>query len=431
MPGAILPGLAPRNLGVELREWNGGHPSAPAKRWARMTEPPPGGVPSQQRFSQRLSMTRLSRIEVATRPSAPPQLILEGDLQFSEAAALWTRVRKRLAGVRRGETLNFDMSRVESVDGGTMALLVHLRNELKLRGVQSDFVGGTGSVQELVHLYRGDENPVRRRRRKPKKGLEEIGERTLAFFASVKEVFGFLGDMILAVLGLLREPRTANWKEVPYLMERAGADAVPIVVLINFLIGFVMAFQGASQLKQFGANIFVADLVGLSVTRELGPLMTAIIVCGRSGAAFAAELGTMKVSEEIDALRTLGFGPIRYLVLPRALALLLVLPLLTLLADVVAIAGGLLVGLLSLDLTVSAYLIETRTAVSVWDVFSGVLKSCVFALAIALISCQQGFATTGGAEGVGRRTTSSVVAILFSLILIDAAFTLFFYFFDL
>src|SRR5690606_28665565 len=144
-------------------------------------------------------------------------------------------------------------------------------------------------------------------------------------------VFGFFGGMILAVLGLLREPRTGNWKEVPYLMERTGADAVPIVVLINFLVGFVMAFQGAVQLKQFGANIFVADLVALSVTRELGPLMTAIIVCGRSGASFAAELGTMRVSEEIDALRTMGFGPIRYLVLPRTLALMLVLPMLTLL----------------------------------------------------------------------------------------------------
>src|SRR3954454_9265144 len=135
-------------------------------------------------------------------------------------------------------------------------------------------------------------------------------------------------------------------------MERCGADAVPIVLLINFLVGFVMAFQGAVQLKQFGANIFVADLVGLSICRELGPLMTAIILCGRSGAAFAAEIGSMKVSEEIDALRTMGFGPMRFLVLPRAIGLILVLPLLTLLGDAVGILGGLMVGLVSLDLTV-------------------------------------------------------------------------------
>jgi phospholipid/cholesterol/gamma-HCH transport system permease protein len=229
----------------------------------------------------------------------------------------------------------------------------------------------------------------------------------------------------------VRAPRTANWRDLTPTMERTGADAVPIVILINFLIGFVMAFQGAVQLKQFGANIFVADLVGLSVTRELGPLMTAIIVCGRSGAAFAAELGSMKVSEEIDALRTMGFGVMRYLVLPRALALILVMPLLTLLADLVGLLGGLVVGLTTLDLSVAGYITETRKALTLWDVYSGLIKSAVFALAIALIACQQGLATTGGAEGVGRRTTSSVVTILFSLILLDAGFTILFHAFNL
>jgi phospholipid/cholesterol/gamma-HCH transport system permease protein len=370
-------------------------------------------------------------IELRAFPSDSPELHLEGELKFSEAAALWKSLSRRLASMGRGQKLDFNMSRVERVDGGTMALLVHLRNGLKLRGVRSDFVGATGSVQDLVHLYGGDENPVRRKRRRPKSTLDQLGEGTVTFFKSVGEVLGFFGDMILAFLGLLREPRTGNWKEIPHLMERTGADAVPIIVLINFLVGFVMAFQGAQQLKQFGANIFVADLVGLSVVRELGPLMTAIIVCGRSGAAFAAELGSMKVSEEIDALRTMGFGPVRYLVLPRTVALMLVVPMLTLVADLVAIGGGLLVGVLSLDLTVSAYLGETQKALAVWDVFSGVLKSVVYALAIALISCQQGFATTGGAEGVGRRTTSSVVSILCCLILIDAGFTALFYVFDL
>jgi phospholipid/cholesterol/gamma-HCH transport system permease protein len=154
-------------------------------------------------------------------------------------------------------------------------------------------------------------------------------------------------------------------------------------------------------------------------------------VCGRSGAAFAAELGTMKVSEEVDALRTLGFGPLRYLVMPRVLGLIVVMPLLTLLADMLGMLGGLAVGITTLDLTMQAYLIETRNAVHSWDVFSGVLKSGVFGLAIGLISCQQGLATTGGAEGVGSRTTASVVTILFSLIGIDAVFTVFFQYFGL
>jgi phospholipid/cholesterol/gamma-HCH transport system permease protein len=166
--------------------------------------------------------------------------------------------------------------------------------------------------------------------------------------------------------------------------------------------------------------------VALSITRELGPLMTAIIVAGRSGAAFSAELGTMKVSEEIDALRTLGLDPYLFLVFPRVIALVLVVPLLTLLADIVGILGGLLVGLLSLDLTVHAYLLETQNRLALWDVGSGMLKSVVFALAVALIACQRGLATQGGAEGVGRATTSAVVTSLFALVVIDALFTVLF-----
>src|SRR4029077_5855757 len=199
----------------------------------------------------------------------------------------------------------------------------------------------------------------------------------------------------------LRRPRSVNWRDVPRFMERAGADGIPIVVMINFLVGVVTAFQAAVQLKQFGANIFVADLVGLSITRELAPLMTAIIVAGRSGAAFSAELGTMRVSEGIDALRTLGLDPYGFLVLPRVLTLVLVLPLLTILADVIGIAGGLLVAMLGLDITANAYLVETQKAVGLWDVFSGCLKTMFFGLAIALIACQRGLAVRGGAEGVG------------------------------
>src|SRR5207248_203405 len=219
----------------------------------------------------------------------------------------------------------------------------------------------------------------------------------------------FIGDVALAGANAVRVPVSINWGDVPRLVERAGADSLPIVLVINFLVGLVTAFQAAVQLRQFGANIFVADLVGLSVTRELAPLMTAIIVAGRSGAAFSAELGTMRVSEEIDALRTLGLDPYGFLVFPRVIALALVLPLLTILADVVSIAGGLLVAMLGLDLTANAYLLQTQKAVGLWDVFSGCLKTVFFGLSVALIACQRGLAARGGAEGVGRATTSAAV----------------------
>jgi len=236
----------------------------------------------------------------------------------------------------------------------------------------------------------------------------------------------FIGDVAVAGARAVRAPFSINWSDVPRLVERAGADSLPIVLVINFLVGLVTAFQAAVQLKQFGANIFVADLVGLSLTRELAPLMTAIIVAGRSGAAFSAELGTMRVSEEIDALRTLGLDPYGFLVFPRVVTLVLVLPLLTILADVIGIAGGLLVAMLGLDITSNAYLIETQKALGLWDVFSGCLKTVFFGLGIALIACQRGLAARGGAEGVGRATTSAVVTSLFAIVVVDAIFTVLF-----
>jgi phospholipid/cholesterol/gamma-HCH transport system permease protein len=244
-------------------------------------------------------------------------------------------------------------------------------------------------------------------------------------------VLGFFGEMVVSAVGLLRHPRSGHLKEVPSLVERTGADAIPIVVLINFGVGFVMAFQAAKQLKMFGANIYVADLVGLSITRELAPLMTAIIVAGRSGAAFAAEIGTMKVGEEIDALRTIGLRPFAWLVVPRTIALLIVMPFLVLIADLVGVLGGLFVGVTSLDLSVQGYVNETKKAVELWDVEHGLVKSVAFALAIALVACQQGFSASGGAEGVGRRTTSTVVTCLFALVTLDALFTIVFRSFDL
>jgi len=365
-------------------------------------------------------------IEHVHKQAGQGELRIRGSLLFPEVTPLWTELRKLETLAQRGETLDFEMSEVERIDGGAMALLACLRAELHRRGVNSEFVAAREPIQQIIHLYGGD-NPVARiKRRRPLGTLDQLGRATIAILLEVQLVLAFFGQMVVSGLGLWRTPRSANWRELPATMERAGADAVPIIVLINFLVGLAMAFQAAAQLKRFGANIFVADLIGISVCRELGPLMTAIVVCGRSGAAFAAELGFMQVNEEIDALRTMGFGPMRYLVLPRALALILVVPLLTLLSDVAGIVGGLIVGVSNLDLTVRGYLNETARVVTLWDISTGVIKSVVFALAIALIACQQGLATSGGAEGVGRRTTATVVVTLFTLVLVDAVITVFF-----
>ncbi len=286
-------------------------------------------------------------IEHAQTSADQGEIRIRGSLRFAEAAPLWSELRRLETSASRGQTLNFEMSAVQRIDGCAMALLACLRTELQRRGVKSEFVAADAHVQRIIHLYGGDNAVARLKRRRPLGTLDQLGRATISILVELQLVLAFFGQMVVSGLGVLRSPRSANWRELPPTMERAGADAVPVIILINFLVGVAMAFQSAAQLKQFGANILVADLIGISICRELGPLMTAIVVCGRSGAAFAAELGFMQVNEEIDALRTMGFGPMRYLVLPRALALIVVVPLLTLLADVAGVLGGLVVGVRS------------------------------------------------------------------------------------
>ncbi len=352
-------------------------------------------------------------------------LMLSGELRMPQAAAVWRRLNELGRGVE-GHSLNLDLSGATVVDGAIMALLVDVRTTLHDRGIACEIVGASEKTQPLVALYRGNEPPRQREVPHNPRAIERLGLATHQAAAAMSAAVSFLGEVTSAWVRTFARPQTSNFRAIPALSERAGADGVPIVVLLNFLVGFVMGFQSARQLELYGASLYVADVVGISVTRELAPLITAIIVSGRSGAAFAAELGTMRVSEEIDALRTLGFAPTRYLVLPRVVALTLVTPVLTLIGDVVGVAGGAAVGWSSLGITPTAYFSELQSAVFPWDVFTGLIKSVVFGMTIALIGCQQGFATRGGAAGVGSRTTATVVICLFAIVLIDTLFTVIF-----
>ncbi|HEY8073903.1 MAG TPA: ABC transporter permease [Labilithrix sp.] len=337
---------------------------------------------------------------------------MRGRLRTRDAAALLDALR---------EAKRLDLGGVDEIEGGAAALLADFGAEKRLA-----IEGAKERVAALLDLYgaKGEHAPHPRRR--PEGLLAQVGRVTLEVGGELRGIICFVGEMALAAVHVARRPRVGHWRDVPPLVEKAGADAIPIVLLINFLLGFVMAYQSARELRMFGANIYAADLVGISVTRELAPLMTAIIVCGRTGAAYAAEIGSMRVDDEIDALRTLGLRPIEWLVVPRIAALVIVVPILTLAADVAGVLGGLVVSMTSLDITAQGYLVETQSAVVTWDVESGAIKSVAFAIAIGLIACQQGFSATGGAEGVGKRTTSTVVASLFALVLLDALFTVLF-----
>jgi phospholipid/cholesterol/gamma-HCH transport system permease protein len=238
-----------------------------------------------------------------------------GRLALDDVPAV--RERSRALASARPRAIDLDLSGVEEIDGGVLAVLLDLRRTLAPSGIEVRLVGAAGGVARLVELYDAADRKPQPVPPPAPSALDEIGRAVLGLVGDLSDYLDYLGSLLEAFVKALRRPANINWRDVAVVLERAGADGFPIVVLITFLVGMVTAFQAIVQLRQFGADIFVADLVALSVTRELGPLMTAIIVAGRSGAAFSAEIGTMAVSEEVDALKTLGLSPYGFLVYPR------------------------------------------------------------------------------------------------------------------
>lgn len=355
---------------------------------------------------------------------------LSGSISMS--GPLGPSIRRRLleaAADARFRCLVVDLSNADRIDTSGAVLIALLRKSAHNRKSRFELSGAEGFVRDflswvdLESLVLKTQSAARAQSHGP---LVAVGEAALAFLENLRFFFSFIGALFLAGLRALLHPRSFRGRHMLACLDQGGVNALPIITLIHFLVGLVLAFQASIQLRQFGANIFVADLVGLAQVREFGPLVTAVLLAGRSGSAFAAELGTMRVNEEIDALKTLGIDPVRFLVLPKTVALILAMPLLTLYADLMGILGGLSVGVLGLDLTVQGYLLETQKALDLFDVFSGVIKSFAFALIVAGVGCLRGLQTKGGAENVGKAATSAVVAGIFLIIVADAIFTVIF-----
>ena len=261
--------------------------------------------------------------------------------------------------------------------------------------------------------------------------IERVGKVAVEIFNQLVEMLSFVGETAIAIAKSIMQPKRIRWRPILFNIRTAGFDALPIVGLLTFLLGVVVAYQGAAQLRQYGANIFVADLIGLSMLREFAPLITAIIIAGRSGSAYAAQIGTMAVTEEIDAMRTLGISPQEMLVLPKIIALVIALPLLTVFADMLGVFGGMLMARQQLDVGFVEFLDRFVKAVSPTTFMIGVGKAPVFAVIIAIVGCFQGFKTKGGADSVGRQTTRSVVQSIFLVIVADALFSIAFSMLDL
>ena len=320
--------------------------------------------------------------------------------------------------------LTVDLEKVTYLDDFGALVLVELKNLMAGQKSQLYLKNADQRVKEILSILKYDAlgEPDAFTRKPPPNMFIRLGEGVFGQAADLNFIFTFIGSVCLSLIHVCLHPRSLRTDDTFSFMKKVGVDALPVVGLISFLLGLIMAFMSSVQLQQFGANIYVASLVSLAMVRELGPIMTAIIVAGRSGSAFAAEIGTMKISDEVDALFTMGFDPTRFLVVPKILASVITVPILTLFSDLFAILGGLVVGVFMLDLTANAYMAQTLKTLTLFDVFWGFLKAAAFALLIAGIGCLRGFQVRGGAAEVGQATTSAVVSSIFLIILADAVF---------
>lgn len=355
------------------------------------------------------------------------QLRLRGRLESATTGGIWQAATETLSTARSPRVV-VDLAGVDYCDVSGIALLVHLRNHQERSGgvfevhgldPQLDALLGEWDTASLAFL-----EPEARERSHP---IEEVGEAVCGIWQDMHSLVTFIGELGSALNRALLRPRSLRWREVLRVAELVGVNALPIVALIGFLMGLIMAFQAAIPLGQFGAQIFVANLTGLAILRELGPLMTAIVVAGRSGSAFAAELGTMKLREELDALRTMGLEPVGFLVVPRVLAAVMMTPLLTIFANLVGIMGGSVV-LLSLGFPLITFFNQLQLAVTYGDLLGGLVKAFVFGVLVAAIGCLRGLQTTTGPSAVGEATTRAVVSGIILIVIFDGIFSVIYFY---
>ena len=351
------------------------------------------------------------------------RVVLEGRITAHTAAPIWQSALDTLAR-NPDRPVVVDASRLEHVDHVGLALLFDLTRRERPSGAEVEFLSLAPNLADLVRLYDPRDFAAPASARRHMGTLEQVGRATAAEFAYLKELLEFVGTCGRALRRLRPWRGMAKWGDVLDVATETGANAVPIVLLMGFLMGVIIAFEVGLVARQFGAVIFVVNGVGIAMLRELGALMTAIVLAGRTGAAFAAQIGTQKVNQELDAISTFGLDPIEFLVLPRLVAAVLVVPLLTVLADIVGLFGGALV-MTTFDVSFLQFYTQLRGAVTAGDLTLGIVKAAVFGLTIAAVGCHRGLATGAGATSVGLAATSAVVRSIVLVVVIDGIFTVF------
>lgn len=355
------------------------------------------------------------------------KLVISGQLNTESVGGLWRRTVRKVAKAAP-EFLVVDAGGIEYCDGAGVALLLHLKGiqQHNARTIQID--GLRPEFEQLLKLF--DPGEVGGPERQPNsfvRLLENAGRVTVKMLEDFKAQISFIGELFVKLLQMLVHPGDLRVKDTLLVAEKSGADAIGITALIGFLIGLILAFQSAIAMQQFGAEIFVADLVTISLFRELGPLLTAFVLASRSGSAFAAELGTMKINEEIDALITMGLDPVRFLAIPRVIAAIIITPLLTMFNNFFGLVGCGLV-MISVGFAPIAVITQIQQATGLVDLFGGLFKTLIFGLLIAGIGCLRGLQTGKGASAVGDSATSAVVSSVIAIVVADGVFAVIYYF---
>ena len=356
-------------------------------------------------------------------------LILPETCSAESVATLWREVLPGVSGLGKGDFLTLDADHVMLCDGAGEALIVELYRRSALQGFAITCLDARQVVARTLGLFQVDrfcEDPATFDPQRKTCTSVQLGQAVIGICADICEQMAFLGELAVSAFALLVRPGRLRLRDTMLHFERAGIDALPITVLIGFLLGLILAFQSVAALRQFGVEVYVADLIAIGLFRELGPLITAIILAGRSGSAFAAEIGTMKVNEEIDALTTLGLPPVIFLALPRVIAATLVMPILSIFAVLAGLVGGVIV-LGSVNVPAATYWQHVIASSSLNNILLGLLKSAVFGLLVGLVGCSHGLQTGRSADAVGRAATAAVVGSLILITLFDGIFAVLFF----
>ncbi len=379
-----------------------------------------------------MTPSRQATFEIQQDLSNRSVIHLQGDWLLRQNRPDAKQILQALMASESKASWAFDSSGLGSWDSALMMTLARVHQAGKDAGHRIDIEGLPEGVQELLRLSQAVPEASVESGERSNPGLnEQVGIWTIDTIAGITRYTHFMGQLVLDVGSVVRGRTPFRFREFALLIQQAGVQALPIVALLSFLTGMIIAFIGIIQLQKFAADIYVADLVGLVMTRELAAVMAGVIMAGRTGAAYAAQIGSMRVNEEVDALKTFGIEPIAFLALPRVIALVLMMPLLTILADVISITGGMVVSVAISSLTYSTYINETIRAIELTDVFVGVFKSLFFGVIIAFAGCYRGLHCGKDAAAVGRATTSAVVTAITWIVIVDAIFAVIFHILDI